>query len=172
MVYVRYDIKSRITECENLPSSLEGLVIELSFNVKNGLRICSHNLHINSTKEHMRVLLCCLDQNIQKYENIILMGDYNAEITENMEKKPTCFKTPAKPTCIDLIINKPGMFQNVKTYETGLSDFHKLVVSIRKLSYKKRPPRMIKYRDCTNFSNEHFKNSLYEKLTMLLKKQF
>ena len=24
---------------------------------------------------------------------------------------------------------------------------------------------MIKYRDYTNFSNEHFKNSLYEKLT-------
>ena len=61
------------------------------------------------------------------------MGDYNAEITnasmqefcesyflENMVKKPTCFKNPAKPTCIDLIIrNKTGMFQNAKTYETG-----------------------------------------------------
>ena len=107
------------------------------------------------------------------------MGDYNAEITnasmqefcesyflENMVKKPTCFKNPAKPTCIDLIItNKPGMFQNAKTYETGLSDFHKLVVSTMKLSYKKRPPRMIKYRDYKYFSNEHFKNSLYEKLT-------
>ena len=47
-----------------------------------------------------------------------------------MVKKPTCFKNPAKPTCIDLIItNKPGMFQNAKTYETVLSDFHKLVVS-------------------------------------------
>ena len=85
---------------------------------------------------------------------------------ENMVKKPTCFKNPAKPTCIDLIItNKPGMFQNAKTYETGLSDFHKLVVSTMKLSYKKRPPRMIKYRDYKYFSNEHFKNSLYEKLT-------
>ena len=114
MVYVRYDIKSRITECENLPSSLEGFLIELSFNVKNGLRICSHNLPINSTKEHMRVLLCCLDQNIQKYENIILMGDYNAEITENMEKKPTCFKTPAKPTCIDLIIINLECFRTLK----------------------------------------------------------
>ena len=56
------------------------------------------------------------------------------------------------------------MFQNAKTYETGLSDFHKLVVSAMKLSYKKRPPRMIKYRDYKDFSNEHFKNSLYEKL--------
>ena len=34
-----------------------------------------------------------------------------------------------------------------------------------KVSYKKRPPRLIKYRDYKNFSKEHFKNSLYEKLT-------
>ena len=52
-----------------------------------------------------------------------------------MVKRPTCFKNPAKPTCIDLIItNKPGMFQNAKTYEKGLSDFHKLVVCTMKLS--------------------------------------
>ena len=62
------------------------------------------------------------------------MGDYSAEITnasmqqfcesyflENMVQKPTCFKNPAKPTCIDFITtNKPGIFQNDKTYETGL----------------------------------------------------
>ena len=57
------------------------------------------------------------------------------------------------------------MFQNAKIYETSLSDFHKLAVSTMKLNYKKRPSRMIKYRDYKYFSNEHFKNSLYEKLT-------
>ena len=58
---------------------------------------------------------------------------------ENMGKKPTCFKNLAKPTCIDLIItNKPGMFWNAKTYESGLSDCHNLVVSIMKLSHKKK----------------------------------
>ena len=106
------------------------------------------------------------------------MGDFDAEVTEtsmqqfcesyfleNTVKKPTCFKNPAKPTCIGMIItNKRGMFQSAKTYETDLSDFHKLVVSITKLSYKKRPVLMIKYRDYQNFSNEHFKNSLYENL--------
>ena len=56
------------------------------------------------------------------------------------------------------------MFENAKTYETGSSDFHKLVLSIMKLSYKKRPPHMIKYRDYTKFSNEHFKNSSNENL--------
>ena len=54
---------------------------------------------------------------------------------ENMVEKPACFKNPVKPTCIDLIItNKPGIFQNAKTYETGLSDFHELVVSTMKLT--------------------------------------
>ena len=77
---------------------------------------------------------------------------------KNMVKKPTCFKNPANPKCIDfIIINKPGMFQNVKTYETGLSDFHKLVVNVMKLSYKKNPPRTIKYTDYKNLSNKHFK---------------
>ena len=129
LVYIRDDIRSRIIECENLPSSFEGLVIELSFNLKKWLLICSYNPHRNNIKEHIRVLSCCLDQNIQKYENIILMGDYNAEITENMEKNQHVSKIlQSLHTCIDLIItNKPGMFQKVKTYETGLSDFHKLV---------------------------------------------
>ena len=84
---------------------------------------------------------------------------------ENMEKKPTCFKNPAKSICNDLITtNKPVIFQNAKTYKTGFSDFHKFVVSIMKLSYKKIPPSMIKYRDYKKFSNEHFKNSLNENL--------
>ena len=39
------------------------------------------------------------------------------------------------------------MFQNAKTYETGLSDFHELVVSKMKLTDKKRRPLIIKYRD-------------------------
>ena len=39
--------------------------------------------------------------------------------------------------------NKSRMFQNTKTYETGLSDFHKLVIRTMKLSYKKRLPRMM-----------------------------
>ena len=84
---------------------------------------------------------------------------------ENMVKKQTskCFKNPAKPTCIDLIItNKPGIFRNAQIFETSLSDFHKLVVSITKFSYKKRPLRMVKYRDHKKFSNEHLKNSLNE----------
>ena len=64
--YVRVDIRSLIIECENLPSSFEGLVIELSFNLKKWLLICSYNPQRNIIKEHMRFLSCCVEQNIQK----------------------------------------------------------------------------------------------------------
>ena len=40
------------------------------------------NPHRNSIKDHIRVLSCCTDQIIQKYQNMILMGDYNAKVTE------------------------------------------------------------------------------------------
>ena len=82
MVYVRDDIRSSIIECENLPSSFEGLDIELSFTLKKYLLICSYNSQKNSIKEHMWIPSCCLDQNIQKCKSIILMEDYNAEVTE------------------------------------------------------------------------------------------
>ena len=63
-----------------------------------------------------------------------------------------------------IITNKAAMFHNAKAYQTGLSEFHNLVVSIMKLGHKKRSPHMIECRQCNTFSNEHFKNSLNETL--------
>ena len=45
----------------------------------------------------------------------------------NLIKESTCFKNPEKPTGIDHILtNHPKSFQHSGTYETDLSDFHKL----------------------------------------------
>ena len=66
------------------------------------------------------------------------MGDYNSEMSEDamnefccvfclssLVSKPTCFKNPNNPSCIDLILtNKPLSFKNIPLIETGLSDFH------------------------------------------------
>ena len=41
LAYVRHDIRSRITECENLPSSFEGLIKRTFFNLKKWLLICT-----------------------------------------------------------------------------------------------------------------------------------
>ena len=61
-----------------------------------------------------------------------------------MFNRPTCFKNPEKPSCIDLILtNCSRSFQNPCVIETGLSDFHKLVVAVMKTNYKKSQPKIM-----------------------------
>ena len=63
--------------------------------------------------------------------------------TTSMIKKPTCYKNPDKPTCIDLILtNCAGSFQNSCVIETGFSYFHKMVVALMNTSYRKIEPRV------------------------------
>ena len=49
------------------------------FEFKKSLLISFYNVHEKSIKGQVQVLSSYLDQNIQKYENI-LMGDYNARV--------------------------------------------------------------------------------------------
>ena len=46
----------------------------------------------------------------------------------------------------------------------GLSDFHKLTVTVLKSYYKKLEPKVIRYRDYRKFSNEAFQAELLKKL--------
>ena len=86
-------------------------------------------------------------------------------ILTSMINKPTCYKNPGKPTCIDLILTDcPGSFQNSCVIKTGLSDFYKMIVTVMKTSYRKIEPTVINYRDYKSFSNEVFRKLLLEKL--------
>ena len=80
---------------------------------------------------------------------------------ESIVSKPTCFKNPKNPSCIDLMLtNKQERFLEAKTDETGLSDFLKMVVSVFKTSFKKQKPKIVTYRDYKLFDNEKFRESL------------
>ena len=46
-------------------------------------------------------------------------------------------------------------------FETGLSDFHKLVVTVLKSTFPKSPPKIITYRSYKNFSNDLFRGDLH-----------
>ena len=94
-------------------------------------------------EEHLKSIGNALYELCLRYENFILIGDFNSEITEGpmksfcntynlkcLVKEPTCFKNIDNPSCIDLILtNKPSYFQNNCVIETGLSDFHKLTMT-------------------------------------------
>ena len=59
-----------------------------------------------------------------------------------------------------MLTNKQEMFLKAKTVETGLFDFHKMVVSVFKTSFKNQKPKIVTYRDYKRFDNEKFRESL------------
>ena len=80
---------------------------------------------------------------------------------QNIIKDKTCFKNPQKPSCIDLVItDRQKSFQNSMVIETGLSDFHKMSLTVMKVFYKKQGPNIIRYRSYRNFNNELFINEV------------
>ena len=51
-------------------------------------------------------------------------------------------------------------FQNTMTISTGLSDFHKIIITVLKSSFTKLMAREMCYRDYKNVSNNSFREDL------------
>ena len=124
-------------------------------------------------RSHLNSIGNKLNELCVKYENFIPIGDFNSEMHEdamnvfcatynlkNLVKEPTCFKNADNPSCIDLILtNKPLYFQMTTVIETGISDIHKLTITL-KSSYIKQEPKIFNYRNFKCFNNENFRNDL------------
>ena len=75
-------------------------------------------------------------------------------------------QNPDNPSCIDLILtNLPRSFQSSRAIETGLSDFHKMTVTVMKTSFQKLKPRVTIYIDYDSFCNEFYRDNLTEELS-------
>ena len=84
----------------------------------------------------------------------------------NLIKEPTCLKNIENPSSIDLMLtNRVRQFQNSHTIETGLSDHHKMTISVLKIFFQKQLPTIVKYRDYSNFNVNSFRSKLLELLT-------
>ena len=74
----------------------------------------------------------------------------------NLVNDKTCF-TKYHSTSIDvMLINKPRCFQNTTVFETGLSDFYGLVLTLMKTHIPRLKPKMIRYRSYKKFDPEKF----------------
>ena len=93
----------------------------------------------------------------------IFCDTYNLK---NLIKEPTCYKNPNKPTCIDLMLtNKPRSFKHSCVIETGLSDFHRMIVTVMKATFEKLQPRVVYCRDYKYFENYRFRADLLSELS-------
>ena len=83
---------------------------------------------------------------------------------KNLVRVPICHKNPENPSCIGLLLtNKRLCFQDTNAFETGLPGFHKLVVTVMKIYFRKMKPKSLRYRSYKNFDNYAFRSTLLKK---------
>ena len=137
----RIYIPTKLTESQ---MKIEGILIELNLRRKRWLLCCSFNPKYSQISYHLQKIGKNLDVLTSKYDNIII-GDFNAEPAntavsnfceiynlKNITREKACFKYPNNPGSIDVLIttNRPKSFQNPMVIETGLSDFHKMCITV------------------------------------------
>ena len=113
LLYVREDIPTKILS--HVFPSAEKLFVETILHKKKWLINCSYNPHKNNIKHHLETISRKLDTFSTKYENVLLLGDFNTCVDDeamknfcssyclnSLIKQTTCFKNPVNPSCIDL----------------------------------------------------------------------
>ena len=72
----------------------------------------------------------------------------------NLAKEGTWYKKPRKPRGIDFYLtNSPLSFHNTSSVFTGISDFHKLVLTVLKTISVKSQPKELSYKDYKHFNH-------------------
>ena len=164
MIYIRYTIPSKILEKHSCPNNIECLFIELNFRKCKWLLCGMYHPPSQNDEYYFNYLGKVLDT-YSDYEKVLLVGHFNTEITEhyiesffyeheliNLVKEKTCFKNMQNPSFIDLLLtNNSYPFKQTTTVFPGLSDCHKLVLTVLKTSILKGNLRQITYRDYKRF---------------------
>ena len=110
---------------------------------------------------HLECLNGIANKYRNKYQSFLFFAEFNAGTNEigmteflvlnvlaSLNKTLTCFKSPDKPTCIDLILtNRLNCFQLSNVFETGLFEFNLLTVTNFKSDFQKLPPKIVTYSD-------------------------
>ena len=156
LLYVKEDITSKLL---NTDLSIEGFFVGMRLRKQKWFFCSPYNSKKNVIANYLNCTSRNLDSQLGQYENFIFMGDFDVEPNDatmknfchvygckNIFKDKTCFKNPINPNCIELIItNRPKSFQESEVIETGLSDFHKMSLTVMKVFYNKQKPKIIQY---------------------------
>ena len=108
------------------------------------------------------MLIC--DFNVKESEPVLAQILHNSFFhAVNIIHQNACYKSINNRNCSDLIISNSPNFQSASTFCTGLFDFHKLVVTVLKTSFRKTAPKEI-HRDYNKFNVDDFKTKLKQYL--------
>ena len=156
MLFVREYTPSKLLSVENSPT--EAFFIETNLRKRKWLLSWSYSPNRENIENNRETLRKSKTLYSSSYENLIIVGDFNVCVGEifmsgfcdtfglkSLIKAATCYKNPKNPSSIDLILtNNPCSFQNSYVIETGLSDFHRMVVTVMTTSFERLKPDLSK----------------------------
>ena len=167
ILYINESIPCRPLNDHPTFPNLELIAIEIHQNKRRWLFIGMYKPPSQSDREFTNRLSSIIDYYSPKYENLMLIGDFNLSIENqhldaliqaynlnNLINKPTCFQSNT-PTCIDLILTNTYTYMTLYLY-LRISDHHKLVSTILKSGSFKGTPKIKIYRSYKNFELENF----------------
>ena len=173
LVYIKHNLPSKIlTKLEN--SSIELIPFELNLVKHKWLILATYRPPNADDQLYTNALSKAIDEGSSLYDNIIVIGDLNYQpdnqhlttlcdtySLKNLINSPTCYKSNCSPTLIDVILtNQKHFFKNSSTLETGLSDFHKMILTCWRAKLPKGPPKTFQYRNMKKFNGENFCSDL------------
>ena len=146
LLYVNENLPDKIINSYKFKENFEIVLFEFSVSNKKWLLLGNYKSSSQNNFSFIKKLNLALNIFSPIYENFILLYGFNTT-AENPNLKyfmcrfdlesridsPACYKS-INPTCIGLILtNKKNHFMKSATFETGLSDHHKLITTV---SYK------------------------------------
>ena len=178
ITYVREDIPSKAVNLVSIPDDIEGVFIELNFRKAKWLLFSTYLPPWQNKTYYFEELSKALDVYGARYDNIILVGDFNTKDSEevlsdflfehdldNLVSFPTCYQNALNPNAIDLFLtNKSKCFQHTMGLTTGLSDHHKMIATSFKMTFPKSKPKEKLYRAIKNCDRDLFRNELKSEL--------
>ena len=173
--FIVFTKKDLITKCkkEFESTDLEVICLELTISKRKWIIFSVYGLPgSGNLANFFSELNKCVDMAMRKYENIVIIGDININTDndkavglnkmsefcdifdlENLITGNTCV-TAGHASSIDVILtNKKRSFKNSGTVATGVSDFHKMVLTSKRTCYERlKKPNKIRYCSYKNFN--------------------
>ena len=176
ITYVRSDLTHcRRTDLENSDSDAQYIVIEVWLKKQRWFFVSVYKPPTVHNETFLAEMTNICERLFVESTDVIILGDMNIDMGvpgnklkdfcetlgfRNIILKNTCFKS-SNETLIDVIlVSKPVRFNETMVFDTGLSDFHKMITVSTKLYAPRRIPRKIIYRSFKNFDELSYREDI------------